>query len=248
VNFDAARRCPLRMESPYQPPAQAGGYAADRRLPPAASKSGFTLIELMLVLVLLVIAGSLAIPAINGAFASVRLRRAGDAVLAHWAQARARAIETGLPYQFTFTPETGDYRLEPWTGAPLDDRGAAPSSTTTSTTDAAAAADSHDAGDNLLDSATVAAKLPDSVVFQSGQRSTIDPLSGETRVDPLQASSQSAPTPILFFPDGAASQATVVLQNDRSQYVRLTIRGLTGVARASAVLTREEMDRGAETR
>jgi hypothetical protein len=54
--------------------------------------------------------------------------------------------------------------------------------------------------------------------------------------------------PILFFPDGAASQATVVLQNDRSQYVRLTIRGLTGVARASAVLTREEMDRGAETR
>jgi prepilin-type N-terminal cleavage/methylation domain-containing protein len=248
VNIGAIRLHSLRKESLYQPPARAGGYAGERRRAPAASKRGFTLIELMLVLVLLVIAGSLALPAITGAFASVRLRRAGDAVLAHWAQARARAIETGVAYQFTFTPESGDYRLEPWTGAPLDDRSATTAPTTTAVESATAAAEAEETGDNLMDSAIVAAKLPDSVVFQGGQRATIDPLSGETRIDPLQAGARAAPSPILFFPDGAASQATIVLQNDRSQYVRLTIRGLTGVARASAVLTREEMDRGAETR
>src|SRR5436853_7058047 len=78
---------------------------------------GVTLMELLLVLVLLVVAGSLTIPAITGAFSSVRLRRAGDAIVARFAEARAQAIETGLPYQFRFTPETGKYRLEPWAAA-----------------------------------------------------------------------------------------------------------------------------------
>lgn len=241
------------MESgaaPLHPPQRSRMLRPSRTAAPFGSdappRTGVTLFELLLVLVLLVIAGSLAIPAISGAFASVRLRRAGDAILAHWAQARARAVESGLPYQFTFTPETGDFRLEPWDGAPLDDRRA--TSRPASASSGQAASTSASAGTSLEDSAVVAATLPEPIVFQGGQRATVDPLSGAERVDALRTVGAKTSTPVLFFPDGSASQATVVLQNDQSQYVRLTIRGLTGVARASAVLTREEMDAGAETR
>jgi hypothetical protein len=41
--------------------------------------------------------------------------------------------------------------------------------------------------------------------------------------------------PILFKPDGTTSDASVVLQNDRGETIRVTLRGLTGIASASEV-------------
>jgi hypothetical protein len=35
----------------------------------------------------------------------------------------------------------------------------------------------------------------------------------------------------------------VVLANDRNQFLRLTLRGLTGVGRATDILSREEVQR-----
>jgi hypothetical protein len=199
--------------------------------------------ELLLVLALLVVAGGIATPAITGAFTSVKLRRAGDAVLARWAQARAQAIETGVAYQFRFTPETGKFRVEPWTG--LDQEAAASDSTADAET---AGRETAATRESLDESPTVEDELPQSILFHGGQAAVDDPQSGERRVDSLQTPDASWSTPILFFPDGTASHATVVLKNDAPLYLRLTLRGLTGVARASDVLTREEMDRGARER
>ncbi len=211
--------------------------------------------ELLLVLVLLVVAGSMTIPAITGAFSSVRLRRAGDAVIARWAEARARAIETGAPYQFRFTPETGKYRLEPWAPAAAGDqavvgssRGAASRDATTGKKAPAAATS---ATHKLLDqSPTIETVLPESIQFQGGQSAAYDDISGERRVDSLQSLGDAWSTPILFFPDGTTTSATVVLQNDQTQkqYLRLTLRGLTGVGRASDVLTSKELQETSRTR
>ena len=41
--------------------------------------------------------------------------------------------------------------------------------------------------------------------------------------------------PILFNPDGTTSDASLVLQNDKGQTIRVTLRGLTGIADASDV-------------
>jgi hypothetical protein len=50
-------------------------------------------------------------------------------------------------------------------------------------------------------------------------------------------------TPILFFPDGTTSEASLVLMNDRQQYLRISLRALTGVGRATSVMTRDELQR-----
>jgi Tfp pilus assembly protein FimT len=240
---------------------------AAARLKPRWRSRGVTLMELLLVLVLLVIAGSLTIPAITGAFSSVRLRRAGDAVMARWAEARAQAIETGMPYQFRFTPDSGTYRLEPWSAAGGDQPVSPNSSIATSATQLSGSAattapvpatsqseansdkpDTPATHQSLDQTPTIEAQLPDTILFQGGQAAVDDALSGERRVDTLQSPNSTWSSPVLFFPDGSASQATVVLTNDVGQFLRVTLRGLTGVARASTVMTREELDKSSDTR
>jgi prepilin-type N-terminal cleavage/methylation domain-containing protein len=217
-----------------------------------ARERGVTLMELLLVLALLVIAGSIAIPAITGAFSSVRLRRAGDAVIARWAEARAQAIETGAPYQFRFTPETGKYRLEPWAPAAAEAAAVVGSSrvaeSRTATASDEAKAETAATHKSLDQSPTIETVLPESILFQGGQSAAYDKLSGERRVDSLQSLGDTWSTPILFFPDGTTTSATVVLQNDLKQYLRLTLRGLTGVGRVSDVLTSEELQETSRTR
>lgn len=229
--------------------------------------------ELLLVLVLLVVAGSLVVPAITTAFGSVKLRRAGDQVVSRWAEARAQAVETGTVYQFRFTPETGDYRVEPWvsaagaTGASATGATGATGATAAATTNAAAASRAPSSGSTsgsstssaaselasrvthrmLSQSSTIEATLPNPIKFQGGQTAVDDRVRGERRVDSLQSTGESWSTPILFFPDGSSSTATIVLQDDAPRYLRLTLRGLTGVARASGLMTREELDESSRT-
>jgi Tfp pilus assembly protein FimT len=203
---------------------------------------GMTLIEILVVLALLVVIGGLVVPVFAGSIASVRLRRAGDQVLTGWSRARAEAIESGQPYQFRFSPETGKFVIEPWAGLLGSESNAANRSTpapgaangtTTTTTTAAAASPSFVSN----------VELPEEIIFQRGELAVDDFQSGERSVAALQDAGESLSTPILFFPDGTASDASILLANGKKQFVRVTLRGLTGVGRASEVLTQEELQR-----
>jgi type II secretory pathway pseudopilin PulG len=221
-------------------------------------RNGITLVELLLVVTLLVIIGSLAAPAVTSSFASVRLRRAGDRIITCWANARAQAIETGVPRQFRFMPESGEACIEPASVVPTDPALAAAIPGLDPTLSTSAAAPAEPATSNPLgppptddDGATPTFNiaLAEPIKFHSGDSQVEDPLTQERRVDPLATSSGSSwSLPILFFPDGSASHASIVLTNDRNQFLRLTLRGLTGTARASEVLTREGLDRARGSR
>lgn len=213
-----------------------------------------TLVELLVVLALLVVIGGIVVPVFTGSFASVRLRRAGDQVLTRWSQARAEAIEAGEVRQFRYTPETGDYRIEPWANLALEQAGSSSAASTTgavasdaatdadaaTSTDATTGADAAGADDvSGADSRT----LPERITFYSGRLAVADAATGERQAASMQSSRDEQSTPILFFPDGRTTEASVVLANDRNQFLRLTLRGLTGVGRATEVLSREELDR-----
>jgi type II secretory pathway pseudopilin PulG len=206
-----------------------------------------TLVELLVVLALLVVIGSIVVPVFTGSFSSVRLRRAGDQVLSRWSQARAMAIERGETYQFTFTPESGTYQVGPWMPFLQESGSDTTSSSTrvatpiTATSESATAAPAENpTGQSVT--------LPDTIKFQSGQIAVEDSLTAERQVASMQVQGDSVSTPILFFPDGTTSQASVVLANDRNQFVRLTLRGLTGVGRATDILSREELQRAQRRR
>jgi prepilin-type N-terminal cleavage/methylation domain-containing protein len=208
---------------------QAGGIAKSRR-------RGMTLVEVLLTLTLLVVIGSFVAPVLINSFPTARLRQGGDQVLARWSDARAKAIETGVVHQFVFTPESGEFRVEPWGGAVEDNRiGAAPKASPTAPSTAAKPTEPAAVG---------ASALPENVTFHDGQIAVDDAASGERRVDSLKSSANEPAMPILFFPDGTTSSASIVLQNEKRQYVRLTLRSLTGTGRSTGVLTSEELARG----
>jgi hypothetical protein len=50
-------------------------------------------------------------------------------------------------------------------------------------------------------------------------------------------------SPILFFPDGSTSAATVLLRNEKQVFQRASLRALTGTGRASELLSGEEAAR-----
>jgi prepilin-type N-terminal cleavage/methylation domain-containing protein len=226
------------------------GMATDPPAEPgAANARGMTLVEILVVLALLVVIGGLVVPVFEGSIASVRLRRAGDQVVTGWSRARAEAIESGQPYQFRFTPDTGTFVIEPWTGllgsegssaARTTTDGATSTSTATSTTSSSTSSTATSAETS---SSVTNTALPDEIVFQSGELAVEDFQSGERSVASLQDAGESLSTPILFFPDGTASEASILLTNGKQQFVRVTLRGLTGVGRASEVLTQEELQR-----
>lgn len=84
-------------------------------------RGGFTLLELMLVLAIIVIAGGLALPSFDAMMATSNEHAARDMVRARWAEMRARAMEENRTYRFAVTENTGRFRIAPhddayWSG------------------------------------------------------------------------------------------------------------------------------------
>src|SRR3954465_12191015 len=76
-------------------------------------RRGFTILETMLVLSLIVVVAAIAIPSIDSMYSGVKLTSAADAVRSQWAEARARAAEDGVAYRFSVVPQTGKFKVAP---------------------------------------------------------------------------------------------------------------------------------------
>jgi prepilin-type N-terminal cleavage/methylation domain-containing protein len=76
-------------------------------------RRGFTLLELLLVMAILVVLLSIALPSIEAMYGHVRVTAAVDQVRAVWAEARSRAIDDGQAYRFAVMPDTNRYRVAP---------------------------------------------------------------------------------------------------------------------------------------
>lgn len=190
---------------------------------------GLTLVELLLVVALLAVIASLAAPPLGRAFSSVKLRRVGDEVLAAWTEARNTAIQSGQIHRFQFEPGTARYHIAVWMTP--ESAGEIPEPDSTNTKSLAGEKDTTN---------------PE-IVFETGQlidEQNATKAAGEpAEVVSLKASGGEAwSRPLLFFPDGTTSDATVTIKDKYEKYLRLHLRGLTGVGRKSAVLTRTEWD------
>ena len=98
------------------------------RLSRASARSAFTLLEVSLVAVLLVVLAAMAWPSIEAIYGGVRQNAAADLIRGRWADARSHAIDESRPYRFAIVPDTGRFRVAPDTadnwesgGVPADD-------------------------------------------------------------------------------------------------------------------------------
>ncbi|NOY41556.1 MAG: hypothetical protein GXP26_06960 [Planctomycetes bacterium] len=206
--------------------------------------SGFTLFEVLLVLTLVVVMSSLVAPLLQNSLASFRLRSSTDSVIAAWSKIRARAIETGHVYQFRFIEDDSKYRVERWY---TDNRNSQRDQDEEQGEEGNEQQSSDELRQDEDDNWHYEESLSEGVKFHGGDQSTIDE-EGEKLVESLEGEgADDWSTPILFFPDGTTSTVSIVLRNDLNQFQRTTLRSLTGVARASQLLSETEAQ-GANSR
>ena len=74
--------------------------------------AGFTLYEIALVLVVIVLISSIVVPSVTGFLPSVRVRKSGDELIAAFSKAHADAVLTSRRFRVVFTKEPPAYRLE----------------------------------------------------------------------------------------------------------------------------------------
>jgi prepilin-type N-terminal cleavage/methylation domain-containing protein len=79
-------------------------------------RSGFTILEITLVLAVFLILAAITLPSIDAMYSDLRLSAAADAIRGRWAEARARAMEDGVAYRFAVVHQTGKYRIAPDAG------------------------------------------------------------------------------------------------------------------------------------
>ncbi len=191
--------------------------------------AGMTLFELLLVLVLLVVISSMAKPIFDGAFSTLRLKRGSDRVLTAWSELRIQAIQSGEPHQFLFQSESGAYSLKPWQGLQIEQ-------TDSSLIEEPGAEGTVDYGEWQPYEGELPADIEfaegESLLYESGEQPTVRTLS--------DAANSNWAEPIVFFPDGSSTEASLLLRNERGLVQRVTLRGLTGIGRASEVITLEE--------
>ena len=186
---------------------------------------GFTLMEMLVVLALLVIFAGIAVVLVTPAYQRHQVESVGEEVRAKLARVRIHAVDNGLRYQFRYKPGERDYLIVP---DEID-------------------SDAESGGDGSTNISArypmFSLKLPAGYRFASnfdlqsagGQgtnpEQTFLPIREEilksfpNANDLSDASSWSA---VLFLPDGSATPATITIRDEQKRSITLTVRELTG--------------------
>jgi len=76
-------------------------------------RAGYTILELMVVLALLIILGAVIIPSFAGFYGNTKQRAAADTVRQRLAEARAKAMERGMPFRVAVHADMTRIRVAP---------------------------------------------------------------------------------------------------------------------------------------
>ncbi|HXT57107.1 MAG TPA: prepilin-type N-terminal cleavage/methylation domain-containing protein, partial [Pirellulales bacterium] len=208
--------------------------------PRSPMRGAFTLLELLLVLALLGMMLAISWPSLNRSLDTQRLKRGADLVRTHLLRARTKAMISGEIFSFRFQTDTGHFRVEQQSNlsGTLDSasmgQGGASGGGMTGGGGSAGASTAPSAGAQSGAATTIAAppideELPEGVRFQSADVGT-DPRSGSIATNNQSSSISDAAwsRPILFFPDGTATRATIVVLGQRERSIVVELRSLTG--------------------
>jgi len=193
------------------------------------ARGGYTLLEMMIVVAMVLVLASLSWPALRRPLAKSKLLGAAKQLRAYLARSRLEAIRSGTAQQFRYQPGTGYFEVSAKSTS-QGGGGFTPVAFEGLDEDEAAASES--AYDEPEPS-----ELPDGVRF-------CDPAVPDApTVEPdLTALGDGGgwSLPIVFYPNGRTFNARIRLQGAYGYYVDVTLRGLTGSSKVGEVRRAEE--------
>lgn len=167
-------------------------------------RKGVTLLEILLVVAVISVLAAIAVPLWSNMLQTEKVSRGADILRAELGATRVMAIQEGEEYAFCYVPDTGQFWREPL-------------SASTTTPPVAA---------NQTDQLALPPKnnLPSGVVFSQGQAQE------SIRSQQIEQESGTAAgcNRVIFYPDGTAQTAGIIIRNEYGDSLQVTIRGITG--------------------
>ena len=192
------------------------------------NRSGFTLIEMVLVLAVLLVMFSVVWPSLDRLYSEHHIRQGAEGLQVRLAAARVHAMEDGVSYCFHFEPGGRHFVLLP---AEVQEVIAA----------------GEDEGEAALEGigCRYLGELPEGVAFELScggaplPTQILNPalLAGLPGAESLGTTAMWS-IPMLFFPDGSSTGGVVEIVDKRNQTVRVATRPLTGGVSLSKVEVR----------
>lgn len=180
-------------------------------------RSGFTLLELLLVLAVLVTVASITWPSMTRYLREQDIREGAEATRTAAASTRIKAIDTGLTYQLRYEPDGRRFVVIPFD----------PPETI--------AASSTPTDGSLSTFPVLSGRLAETCSFVLPEEAPpiAEALPSESFSMLPDAAELEATTwgpPILFYPDGTADDGQLRIINEDELRVDIDVRGLTGTA------------------
>lgn len=188
------------------------------------SRAGFTLLELLLVLSVLVVVVSLTWPSLTRYMREQEILQGAEAARSAAASTRIKAIDTGLTYQFRYEPDGRRFVVIPFD----------PPSTL-------AASSTPTAEEGVRTFPVLSGMLGEGSHFETPRdqpavSESLPPDSFANLPDASELEGTSWGPPLLFYPDGTAANSTFRIVNDDDMEIELSIRGLTGTSSLSPLM------------
>ncbi len=224
-------------------------FAPNMRPRRVTPRRGFTLLEMMLALAILIAMTAVVWPTISSSMETDALRRSADRVRAALASARTKAMQTGVIHAFRYEPESGAYVIEPWQDDYSEVNASDPTNLQVGTFSQGQSALADGAGaaagnGQLLSENPNAEQLFDDVTFSA--------IESQFSSRALQLLQDGGSDQIIFFyPDGTATDAVLRIQigtveDDDDTYVEIFLNGLTGLTQKTDLLGPDELTGGAQ--
>jgi len=177
-------------------------------------RGGFTLLEMLLVLSVLLVLAAIIYPSLQGAYANTRIQHSVEELRIKLAGTRFRAIDSGLVFQFRYEPGGRQYLAIPYEY------------------------DSSGEEQDLSVLGVFNGELSEETTFRVADDEPVgaEKLAAGQLIGLDDATSLSKLTwspPILFFPDGASDAAAFEVTDAQGQFIRVSIRDLTAAVSLS---------------
>lgn len=195
-------------------------------------RSGFTLIEMLLVLALLVTITMMAYPTLSRLRLEHQLKQGAEMVRVELAATRLHALEQGMDYQFRYEPGGQHFLAVPADYSAIQ----AQSALAQQSGNSAPAAIYWKTHGQF----TVKVKF-NTIINTTNSQVAAQPLPREFLVGfdkPDDLSRIDWAPPLVFKADGSARDFSVEIENSDGKYVVLAVRGITGGTTISPILRR----------
>jgi Tfp pilus assembly major pilin PilA len=205
---------------------QPGSPLAALCLRPAVARrarGAISLVEIMLVMVIIVIAGAVAMPNSHNTLRRQRLKSAAETMRIEWSRAHVKAMKTGRILVFRYELDGNQFSLQPWVAGDEATEGESEG------------VEGFGVPAEMPSVEAVTKKLDDGIKFAAGEAKFE---SRSYEIENLLQNNGSGDganwsRPILFYPDGSATDAYVIVADERQDAYRVKLRGLTGTSQMS---------------